>query len=110
MNKATQTQRKQIQRDRATIQVEALTISNPQTSDADKAKALAAISSTVLQGTGIVASGDSGEMLGNLTLDLLKSPAVLVELGITDAIALKVSAADAASIPEKVIQRLKRLV
>jgi hypothetical protein len=104
------TQRKQIQRDRATVQAEALKVKNPNLSEADRTKAAELLTRTVLKGTGHGTTGDSGTMLGKLTADLCASPGTVIGLGIKDTIALKVSAEDAASIPEDVVQRLKKLV
>lgn len=106
---AAKTQRKQLQRDRATIQAESIKLSNPQSTQADKEKAVATISSTVLKGTGLSTTGSTGKMLGRLTVDLLNSPGTVIGLGIQDAIKLK-APEDAASIPPKVVERLKKLV
>jgi|SRR5580692_9324079 hypothetical protein len=107
---AAKTQRKQIQRERATVQAEARKVNSQQTSESDKAKAIATLSQTVLNGTGHGTTGNSSEMLGKLTADLVANPGTVIGLGIKDTIALKVSAEDAASIPPKVIERLKKLV
>jgi hypothetical protein len=102
--------RQQVRRDRATIQAEAQKVNSQQTSEADKAKAIATLSRTVLNGTGHSTTGNSSEMLGKLTADLVASPGTVIGLGVADTIKLKVSAEDAASIPQKVIDRLKKLV
>jgi hypothetical protein len=49
-------------------------------------------------------------MLGKLTAELCANPGTVINLGIQDTIAIKVSAEDAASIPDNVVQRLKKLV
>lgn len=103
-------QRKQVQRDRATIQDEVRKLGSLQSSQGDKNRAIATISKVVLKGTGLGADGNSAEMLGRLTVDLVANPGTVVGLGIQEAIKLKVSPEDAASIPEKVVQRLKKLV
>jgi len=104
------TQRKQVQRDRAAIRAEARTLSDPHSSQANKDKAINAITATVLRGTGLTTTGNSAQMLGRLTVDLLSSPGTVVGLGINDTIKLKVSAEDAASIPAQVVARLNKLV
>jgi hypothetical protein len=102
--------RQQVRRDRATVQAEAKKANNPNLSEADRTKAVTMLSKTVLKGTGLGTTGDSGSMLGKLTADLCASPGTVIGLGIKDTIALKVSAEDAGSIPENVVQRLKKLV
>lgn len=109
-NAAKAQQKKQAQRDRATVQAEARKVNSQQTSETDKAKAIAMLSRTVLRGTGFGTTGNSFEMLGKLTADLCANPGTVIGLGIEDAIKLKVSAEDAAIIPQKVVDRLKKLV
>jgi hypothetical protein len=103
-------ERQQVRRDRATVQAEARRVNSQQTSEADKAKAIAMLSRTVLHGTGHGTTGNTSEMLGKLTADLVANPGAVIGLGIKDTIALKVSAADAASIPPNIVERLKKLV
>lgn len=103
--------RKQLRRDRAVVQAQAKVVNSPQTSEADRTKAVATLTKTVLKGTRLQADdAASSQMLGKLTADLCANPGTVIGLGVKDAIKLKVSPADAASIPEKVVQRLKRLV
>jgi hypothetical protein len=102
--------RKQLQRDRATVQAEARKVNNPNLNEAERTKAVATLSKTVLKGTGLGTTGDSGTMLGNLTADLCANAGTVVALGVKDTIKLKVSAADAATIPDQVVERLKKLV
>ena len=107
---AAKAQKQQLRRDRATVQAEAKKVNNPNLSEADRTKAAELLTRTVLKGTGRAATGDSGPMLAKLAADLCANPGTVINLGIQDTIRLKVSAADAASIPEKVVQRLKKLV
>jgi hypothetical protein len=103
--------RKQVQRDRATVQAAAKAVNSPLTSDADKSTAIATISRTVLKTTGLVADdAASSQMLGRLAADLAANPGTVVALGVKDTIALKVSAADAATLTPKILDRLKKLV
>lgn len=102
--------KQQLQRDRAMVQAEAKRAMNPNLSDAERAKAVTMLSKTVLKGTGLSATGDSGTMLGKLTADLCASPGTVVALGVEKTIALRTSAAEAETIPDKVVERLKRLV
>jgi hypothetical protein len=101
---------KAIHRDKATVQAEAQKANNPNLCEADRTRAIAMLSKTVLKGTGLSTTGDSGAMLGRLTADLVAAPGTVIELGVKDTIALKVSPSDAASIPPKIIDRLKKLV
>lgn len=111
MNSATVAAKKALMRDRATVQAEAKKANNPNLSEADRTKAVSMLSKTVLKGTGLVAEdAASSEMLGKLTANLCGSPGTVIGLGIQDAIKLKVSPADAASLTPKIVERLKKLV
>jgi hypothetical protein len=102
--------KRELQRDRATIQAKARILDSTQSSAADKAKATAVINRTVLKGTGFSASDVGGpQRLARVTADLLKDPTV-IELGVKGILALKYSAEDAPSIPKEVLQRLNKLV
>ena len=104
------TQRKQVQRDRAAIRAEVKTLNSPQSTQAQQDRAVTTISATVLRGTGLSATGDSGQMLGRLAVELLNNPGTVIALGVEDTIKLKATAEEAASIPAKVVERLKKLV
>jgi hypothetical protein len=59
---AAKAERKQVQRDRATVQAEARKANNPNLCEADRTKAVAMLSKTVLKGTGLSTTGDSGHV------------------------------------------------
>jgi hypothetical protein len=102
-------QRRQLQRERVIIRVESEVLNNPQSSTADKDKAIATIGKTVLNGTGLSVSDIANpEALARVSSRILKDPAV-VELGVRKVLDLKVSDEDARSIPAPVVQRLTKL-
>jgi hypothetical protein len=97
--------RRQLQRDRATIN--AAKLNSPNAAEANAA--VATISKTVLRGTGLAAADiASPQTLARVTSQLLKDPTV-VDLGVKGVLDLKVSSADAKSIPAPVLQRLIKL-
>lgn len=102
-------QRRQLQRERVIIRVESEVLNNPQSSAADKDKAIATIGKTVLNGTGLSVSDiENPETLARVSSQICKDPAV-VELGVRRVLDLKVSDEDARSIPAPVVQRLTKL-
>ena len=109
---AAKAERKQVQRDRATVQAEARKANNLNLCEADRTKAVATLTKTVLKGTGLSATGDSGPMLGKLTANLCANPGTVIELGVADTIKLRCSPEDATSIlaEAKIVARLKKLV
>lgn len=103
------TEQKQLKRDRASIRASIKELKNPAASDADRRKASAAIATTVLKTTGFAADENTPKMLADLTAALVDTGTVGL-LGIEESIKLKVSPEDAASIPQKVVKRLSKLV
>jgi hypothetical protein len=86
-------------------------VNNPNLSEADRTKAAELLTRTVLKGTGLAPEDTaSSQMLGKLTAELVKSPGTVIALGVSDTVKLKVSAADAATITPKIVERLKKLV
>jgi hypothetical protein len=99
--------RRQLQRERATINASAQKLNSPNA--ADNASAVETITKTVLRGTGIAVSDiASPETLARVTSQVLKDPTV-VDLGVKGVLDLKVSDEDAKSIPAPVVQRLTKL-
>lgn len=99
--------RRQLQRERATINASAQKLNSPNA--ADNATAVETITKTVLRGTGLAASDIANpQTLARVTSELLKDPTV-VDLGVKGVLDLKVSSADAKSIPAPVVQRLIKL-
>jgi hypothetical protein len=97
--------RRQLQRDRATIN--AAKLNSPNAAEANAA--VATISKTVLRGTGLSVSDiTSPETLARVTSAVLKDPTT-IDLGVKRVLDLKVSSADAKSIPAPVLQRLIKL-
>ena len=107
-------EQKELQRDKATIRDSVRVVRNPETNAAAKAKAVQTISLTVLKGTGHGANGDTPKLLANLTSELLDNGSVGLS-GIDTAIKgaaikLDIPKSELDAIPEKVKQRLDRLV